>query len=80
MENTVDKKSLFRAAKKDYMIIFAYLIEKGKTFIYTAEVAVKPEVKLGEYTGLKYTKTEVSCDEEEIEEQIQAEDIDKFIL
>lgn len=26
MENTVDKKSLFRTAKKDYMIIFAYLI------------------------------------------------------
>ena len=28
-------------------------LEKGKDFIFTAEVAVKPEVKLGEYKGLK---------------------------
>ena len=28
-------------------------LEKGKPFIFTAEVAVKPEVKLGEYKGLK---------------------------
>ena len=27
-------------------------IEKGKAFIYTAEVAVKPEVKLGKYKGV----------------------------
>ena len=28
-------------------------IEKGKSFIFTAKVTVKPEVKLGEYKGLK---------------------------
>ena len=28
-------------------------IEKGKPFIFTAEVALKPEVTLGEYKGLK---------------------------
>lgn len=27
-------------------------IGKGQNFIFTAEVAVKPEVKLGEYKGL----------------------------
>ena len=31
-------------------------LEKGKPFIFTAEVAVKPEVKLGEYKGLKVDK------------------------
>ena len=28
-------------------------LEKGKPFIFTAEVAVKPEVTLGEYKGLE---------------------------
>ena len=28
-------------------------IEKGKPFIFTAEVAVKPEVTLGEYKGVE---------------------------
>jgi trigger factor len=28
-------------------------IEKGKPFIFTAEVATKPEVKLGDYKGLE---------------------------
>ena len=31
-------------------------IEKGKPFIYTAEVAVKPEVELGKYKGVTVTK------------------------
>ena len=31
-------------------------IEKGKPFIFTAEVAVKPEVTLGEYKGLAVDK------------------------
>ena len=45
---------------------------KGKEFIFTAEVAVKPEVVLGEYKGLSY----VPSDEEVTEEEVQAE-IDK---
>ena len=35
-------------------------IEKGNPFIFTAEVAVKPEVTLGDYKGLEVEKTEVS--------------------
>jgi len=31
-------------------------IERGKSFKYVAEVAVKPEVTLGEYKNLKFTK------------------------
>jgi len=35
-------------------------IEKGKPFIFTAEVAVKPEVALGKYKGITVTKIDVS--------------------
>ena len=35
-------------------------IEKGKDFIFIAEVAVKPEVKLGEYKGITVKKAEIS--------------------
>ena len=40
-------------------------IEKGKEFIFTATVAVKPEVKLGQYKGIEVeaVKVEVSDDE-----------------
>lgn len=40
-------------------------IEKGKSFIFTATVALKPEVTLGKYKGLEIEKTvaEVSDDE-----------------
>ena len=33
-------------------------IESGKPFIFTAEVAVRPEVKLGKYLGVQVTKIE----------------------
>ena len=45
-------------------------IEKGKAFIYTAEVAVKPEVTLGEYKGLKVAKTDVTVTEEDVQAEI----------
>ncbi|MDE6127873.1 MAG: trigger factor [Lachnospiraceae bacterium] len=48
-------------------------IEKGKPFIFTAEVAVKPEVTLGKYKGVKVEKTEVEVTEEEIDAQIEKE-------
>lgn len=48
-------------------------IEKGKPFIFTAEVAVKPEVTLGEYKGLEVPKAELAVTEEEIQEQIDKE-------
>ena len=34
-------------------------IEKGKPFIFTAQVAVKPEVTLGEYKGIEIEKISV---------------------
>lgn len=41
-------------------------IEKGKEFIFTATVAVKPEVKLGEYKGLEIEKVNVDVTDEEV--------------
>lgn len=48
-------------------------IEKGKPFIFTAEVALKPEVTLGKYKGVKIDKVEVEVTEEEINAQIDKE-------
>ncbi len=48
-------------------------IEKGKPFIFTAEVAVKPEVTLGEYKGLEVDKVSTRVTQKEVEEKIQAE-------
>ena len=42
-------------------------IEKGKDFIFTAEVAVKPEVELGRYKGVEVEKTPVEVTEAEVE-------------
>ena len=48
-------------------------IEKGKAFIYTAEVAVKPEVKLGKYKGVSVTKANVKVTAAEVKEALEAE-------
>ncbi len=48
-------------------------LEKGKPFIFTAEVAVKPEVELGEYKGLKVDKTSTRVTQKEIDEEIDKE-------
>lgn len=45
-------------------------IEKGKNFIFTAEVAVKPEVELGEYKGVKVEKKDVEVTDEEVQSEI----------
>lgn len=48
-------------------------IEAGKPFIFTAEVALKPEVTLGKYAGVKVDKVEVEVTEEEVNAQIEQE-------
>lgn len=45
-------------------------IEKGKPFIFTAEVAVKPEVKLGKYMGVTVTKIDTSVTDEEVNAEL----------
>ncbi len=48
-------------------------IEKGKPFIFTAEVAVKPEVTLGEYKGLAVDKVSNRVTQKEIDERLTKE-------
>lgn len=48
-------------------------IEKGKPFIFSAEVAIKPEVTLGDYKGIEVELNEVEVTEEEIMDKIDHE-------
>ncbi len=48
-------------------------IEAGKPFIFTAEVALKPEVKLGKYKGVKVEKADIAVTDEEVNEVIEKE-------
>lgn len=48
-------------------------IEKGKSFIFTAEVAVKPEVTLGQYKGIEVLKANLEVSEEEIAAELKKE-------
>ena len=48
-------------------------IEAGKPFIFTAEIAVRPEVKLGKYLGVQVTKVDTSVSDEEVEEALEKE-------
>ena len=48
-------------------------IEAGKPFIFTAEVALKPEVKLGKYKGIQVEKSDVAVTDEEVDAEINKE-------
>ena len=48
-------------------------IKKGEDFIFTAEVAVKPEVTLGEYKGMEVDKTSTRVTQKEVEAKIKEE-------
>ncbi len=48
-------------------------LEAGKPFIFTAEVALKPEVTLGKYKGVKVDKIEVEVSDEEVDAEIGRE-------
>ena len=48
-------------------------IEAGKPFIFTAEVALKPEVTLGKYKGVKVEKIEVEVSDAEVDAEIEKE-------
>ena len=50
-------------------------IESGKPFIFTAEVAVKPEVTLGDYKGIEVEKIDVEVTDDEVLEDIKKEQL-----
>ncbi len=47
--------------------------EKGKPFIFTAEVALKPEIEIGKYKGVKIEKIDTEVTEEEITKELEKE-------
>ena len=48
-------------------------MEKGKNFIFTAEVALKPPVELGKYKGVKIDKIDTEVTDEDIDKEIKRE-------
>ncbi|HLR71601.1 MAG TPA: trigger factor [Pseudogracilibacillus sp.] len=47
-------------------------IERGKDLVFTCEVTVKPEVKLGEYKGLEVEEESVEITDEDLEKEMEA--------
>jgi len=48
-------------------------IEAGKPFVFTATVALKPEIKLGKYKGVKVSKPDTTVSDEELNAVIEKE-------
>ena len=48
-------------------------IKKGEPFVFTADVAVRPEVELGKYLGVTVTKIDTSVTDEEIDAELARE-------
>ncbi|MCI8830540.1 MAG: trigger factor [Lachnospiraceae bacterium] len=46
-------------------------IEKGKDLIYTATVAVKPEVTLGDYKGIEIERADAAVSDEDVEAELK---------
>lgn len=55
----------------DYPQIEVVTAEEGKDFVYTAQITVYPEVKLGEYKGLKIEKPSFEVTEEEVNAKLK---------
>ncbi|MBR5917288.1 MAG: trigger factor, partial [Lachnospiraceae bacterium] len=48
-------------------------MEAGKPFVFSAEVALKPEIKLGKYKGVEIDKIDTEVTEDEVNEAIEKE-------
>ncbi len=48
-------------------------LEKGQPFIFTAEVATKPEVTLGDYKGIEIDKVDTEVTDEEVMAELEKE-------
>lgn len=48
-------------------------MEAGKPFIFTAEVALKPEVTLGKYKGVEVEKIDITVTDEEVDAAVERE-------
>ncbi len=48
-------------------------IEAGKPFVFTALVAIKPEVELGKYKGVEVEKADLTVSDDEVDKAIERE-------
>lgn len=62
-EKAIEESKLEVVARPEIDVV---QVEKGQPFIFTAEVAVKPEVTLGTYKGVEVSKSEIEVTEEEV--------------
>lgn len=62
-EKAIEESELDVVARPEIDVV---QVEKGQPFIFTAEVAVKPEVTLGAYKGVEVSKSEIEVTEDEI--------------
>lgn len=66
----IKEAKVFPTDDPDIKIVEPESIAKGKSFDYTAEVDVWPDVHLGEYKGIKVKKASARVTKKEVEEQI----------
>ena len=71
--NAVIPGAYDKAVKESTPTIDVVQLEPEKAFIFTAEVALKPEVELGKYKGVKIDKIETEVTEDEVNEAIDRE-------
>ena len=55
-------------------------MEKGKDFIYTATVAVKPEVTLGEYKGVEVEKVDAEVTDEDVQAELLKAELQRWMM
>ena len=69
-ENGVNESGLEVVSRPEIAVT---QVEAGKPMVFTAEVAVKPEVTLGQYKGLEVAAADVTVSDEEVAEEIKRE-------
>jgi len=67
-DNAIDENDLHPV---DRPVIDIVQLERGKNFIFTATVTVKPEVELGQYKGLSVQKEAVVVTDEDVENELK---------
>ena len=67
-EDAADESGLDIVSRPEVSLV---QIEKGKPFIYTATVAVKPEVTLGQYKGIEVEKATAEVTDEDVEAELK---------
>lgn len=68
-ENAIDENNIEPVDRPDIDI---EKLEKNEPVVFTAEVTVKPEVKLGDYKGIEVEKNEYNVSDEDVENELKS--------